>query len=178
MNTLTSGSLCFGYGGLDIALAEVFGDVELLWAADIDSAASQILSGRFPGVPNLGDIKAIDWGEVPPVDVLTAGIPCQPYSFAGKQKGLADDRDLTGQFLDAVRVLRPKLTILENVSGFKKRGLPRILGGLAEMGFDAVWHSVRASEAGAPHRRERVFLAAYPSDDGLEWFWKAWGGGE
>lgn len=179
MTTLTSGSLCTGTGGLDLAVKEVFPDAVLKWTAEIDPAASKLIDQRFPGVPNLGDIKAVDWGQVEKVDILTAGIPCQPWSEAGRRKGIDDNRDLSGYFLKAVRVLQPKLTILENVSGFRRRGLGRVLAGLAEMGMDARWHSVRAADAGAPHQRWRVFLAAYPADDGQQWRWSSWkrGGG-
>jgi DNA (cytosine-5)-methyltransferase 1 len=171
------GSLCAGYGGFELALKEVFGAIDLRWIAEKDPARDELAKRNFPAVPNLGDIKEIDWGSVPRVDIITAGIPCQPYSLAGKQKGGEDDRDLSQYFLEAIRVLQPKLALLENVPGFRSRGMPPILGALAEMGFDAVWHSVRASEAGAPHRRERVFLAAYPADHGQQWPWSAWSGG-
>ncbi len=130
-----------------------------MWVADTSKAASQLLGARY-GVPNLGDIRAVDWSAVSPVEVLVGGIPCQPYSIAGTQKGEQDERDLIPAFIEAVRVLRPKLIVVENVPGFRKGGLPRLVGALAEMGYDAQWTSVRADEAGAPHIRERTFVAA------------------
>lgn len=162
------GSLCTGYGGLETGLRMVFPLARLAWVAENDKAASVLLEARYPGVPNLGDIKAVDWSTVERVDVLAAGIPCQPHSFAGKGRGSDDERDLVGAFIEAVRALRPKLVILENVPGFKRWGLPRVLGALAELGFHVRWHSVRASEAGASHRRERVFVMAWPADAGSE----------
>lgn len=149
----------------------VFPQARLAWVADNDKAASVLLAARYPGVPNLGDIKAVDWNTVERVDLLAAGIPCQPHSYAGKGRGKDDDRDLVEAFIEAVRGLRPGIVILENVPGFKRGGLPRVLGALASMGFDARWHSVRASEAGASHRRERVFvLAVDPNSES----WKQW----
>lgn len=171
------GSLCTGYGGLEQGLKMVFPQARLAWVADNDKAASVLLAARYPGVPNLGDIKAVDWSTVERVDVLAAGIPCQPHSLAGKGLGKDDERDLVDAFIHAVRELRPKIVILENVPGFKRGGLPRVLGALASMGFHARWHSVRASEAGASHRRERLIVLAYPADDGQQWSWLARLGG-
>lgn len=171
---LSVGSICTGYGGLEQGLKMVFPQAELVWVADNDKAASLLLATRYPGVPNLGDIKQIDWSTIPRVDILTAGIPCQPFSDAGLRQGHNDERDLTSAFLECVRVLRPKLVILENVPGFRKRGFSRVLGGLASMGFRIKWHSVRASHAGASHRRERVFVLAYMQDNGQQRPWETW----
>ncbi len=84
---MLTGSLCTGYGGLDAALHEVLGG-ELAWVADIDPGASAILAHRFPSVPNLGNISKTDWSVIEPVDVLTAGFPCQDVSCAGGHAGL------------------------------------------------------------------------------------------
>jgi DNA (cytosine-5)-methyltransferase 1 len=73
------GSLCTGYGGLDLAAEAVLG-ARLAWYAETDPRASTVLTARFPGVPNLGDIRTVDWTRVEPVDVLTAGFPCQDIS--------------------------------------------------------------------------------------------------
>jgi len=172
------GSLCTGCGGLEMGLRAVIPNTELVWVADNDKAKRLVLEARYPGVPNLGDITTVDWSTVEKVDILTAGIPCQPWSLAGKQGGIDDPRDLTTAFIKAVRTLGPKYVIVENVPGFRRGGLGRILGHLSEMGFRARWHSVRASETGAPHRRERVFVKfAHSADDGQQWTWQAWRGG-
>ncbi len=70
------GSLCSGYGGLDLGVQSALGGT-LAWHAEVDANASRILARHWPGVPNLGDITAIDWRTVPRVCVLTAGFPCQ-----------------------------------------------------------------------------------------------------
>lgn len=154
-----------------MGLEMVLPSARLVWVAEIDPAASKLLEARHPGVPNLGDIKAVDWSTVEKVDVLTAGYPCQPFSDAGRRLGEEDTRDVTGDVAEAIRILRPRLAILENVSGHLRRGFSRVLGSLASMGYVARWHSVRAAEAGAPHRRERLFCLAYPADDGQQRPW-------
>jgi DNA (cytosine-5)-methyltransferase 1 len=75
---LTVGSLCTGYGGLDLAVHAVLGGT-LAWYAETDRHAQTVLTHRFPGVGNLGDIRTVEWATVTPVDVLTAGFPCQDY---------------------------------------------------------------------------------------------------
>lgn len=163
--TLRSGSLCKGYGGLELAAEAVLGPMEHAWYAENDSAASTVCAAHWPGVPNLGDITAVDWTAVPPVDVLTAGYPCQGESLAGKRRGIDDERWIwdDGVF-PAIRDLRPRLVLLENVAGHLSMGFGRVLGDLASAGFDAEWGCFRASDVGAPHRRERVFIAAWQAD--------------
>ena len=81
------GSLCTGYGGLDLGVLAALGGGRIAWCADPDPHIRQILDARMPGVPNLGDIRAVDWTAVEPVDVLTAGFPCQDISAAGRRAG-------------------------------------------------------------------------------------------
>lgn len=75
-----------GYGGLDLAVEEVLA-TDLAWYSEIDAAACEVLDARFPGVPNLGDLTAVDWEDVPPVDVVTAGYPCQPFQSRRPTQG-------------------------------------------------------------------------------------------
>ena len=183
---LRIGSLCTGYGGLDAAVQAVLGG-ELAWVADPDPGASAILAHRHPDVPNLGDITVVDWAAVEPVDVLAAGFPCQDVSTAGLRAGIAPGTrsGLWAHIAHAIRTLNPKLVVIENVRGLLSapaarglgpdgtpletadggslRALGAVLGDLADLGFDAEWVSVRASDVGAPHRRERVFLLARPA---------------
>lgn len=146
-----------------------------------------ILAHRFPDAPNLGDVSLIDWSEWQgKVDILSAGFPCQDVSHAGKRAGLKDGTR-TGLWSEVVRAiieLRPELVVLENVLGIytapatsdmepcawcvgdgsngDMRALDAVLADLAEIGFDAEWINLRASDVGAPHRRERWFCVAYP----------------
>jgi DNA (cytosine-5)-methyltransferase 1 len=153
------GSLFTGYGGLDLAVGG-----ELVWYSENNKSASRVMAGNFPGVPNLGDAKRIIWSDVDAVDVLTGGYPCQPFSKAGNREGTADDRDLWPHFLAAIRAVRPRFAVLENVREHLSLGFASVLADLADLGFDARWGVVRASDAGAPHQRPRLFAVA--SDSG------------
>lgn len=161
--TLRIGSLCSGYGGLDMA-AEWVCQAGTVWHAENAAAPSRILAARWPGVPNHGDLTRIDWHQVEPIDLLTAGYPCPPFSVAGQRKGAADVRHLWPHVHEAIRLLRPRFAILENVAGHFSLGFDRVLGDLAEIGYDASWTCVRASDVGAPHARARLFAIAYPAD--------------
>jgi DNA (cytosine-5)-methyltransferase 1 len=152
---MKTGSLCSGYGGLDMAVGGA-----LQWVCDFDKGAAKILAHRYPDVPNLHDLTLIDWTEVEPVDVITSGFPCQPFSHAGKRAGTSDDRHIWPYIADALRVLRPQYCVFENVAGHVSLGLADVLADLAALGFDAQWGTVRASDVGAPHRRERLFIVA------------------
>ncbi|WP_347975678.1 DNA cytosine methyltransferase [Microbacterium sp. ProA8] len=156
------GSLCSGYGGLDLGVMEVLGG-EVAWHVEYDTAPSKILEHHWPTIPNYGDLTTLDWSTLPPIEVLTAGYPCQPFSIAGKRKGADDERHLWPYIKDAIRQLRPRLVVLENVRGHLTLGIDRVLGDLAELGYDTRWVCLPASAAGAPHRRERIFIAAYPA---------------
>jgi DNA (cytosine-5)-methyltransferase 1 len=162
---LRIGSLCSGYGGLDIAVLAVFGG-ELAWCADNDKHVSTILAARYTSTPNLGDLTALDWAEVPTVDILCAGFPCQDISFSGRGAGIEKGvrSGIWKYIVRGIRELRPKLIIVENVAAIRSRGLNRVLGDLATLGYDASWTSIRASDIGAAHRRERVFILAYQPD--------------
>jgi DNA (cytosine-5)-methyltransferase 1 len=163
------GSLCTGYGGLDMAVEAYFG-AYTVWCAEYDKYASELIEENF-GYLNHGDISKIDWSSVEPIDILTAGYPCQPFSEAGKRKGENDERHIWPHIKEAIRVLRPRFIVLENVRGHLSLGFDRVLGDLTELGYDARWKVVRASEVGAPHNRARVFIVAYTRDEGWtdEW---------
>lgn len=113
------GELFAGYSGLGMGLKLVYPDAEVAWVSEIDPGACKVLAHRYPGAPNLGDITAIDWSQVEPVDVATAGFPCTDVSTAGKQAGLIHGTR-SGLWHEVVRYARehrPPLLILENVRG-------------------------------------------------------------
>lgn len=157
--TLRIGSLCSGYGGLDLAVEAVF-DAHTAWFCEYDRDPSAILAHHWPDTPNHGDVKNTDWSQVEPVDILTAGYPCQPFSHAGKRKGSDDPRHLWPDVARAIGALRPRLVVLENVRGHVSLGLADVLGDLSGLGYDARWGVVRAADAGAPHGRARIFIVA------------------
>lgn len=165
------GSLCTGYGGLDMAVRHVYGG-RILWCSENDRHASTVLATRFPGVPNIGDLTVADWAGLPPVDILTAGYPCQPFSDSGLKQGDNDPRHLWPHIRTAVRVLRPRITVLENVSHHRWRGFGSVLRDCAEDGLDVRWVSVRASDVGAPHRRERLFFTVTHPDGARSQRWQ------
>jgi DNA (cytosine-5)-methyltransferase 1 len=179
----TLGSLFTGYGGLDLAVVDVL-DADLRWVCDNDPAAAAILTHRHPDTPNLGDITAVDWTKVEPVDVVAGGFPCQDISKAGKGAGLAPGTrsGLWVNMADAIDQLRPALVVIENVRAILSakahcdvepcpfcmgderhpplRAFGAVLGDLADLGFHARWTVVRASDVGAPHQRQRCFIVA------------------
>lgn len=153
------GSLCSGYGGLDLAVGQHYG-AETAWFCEYDKAPSRILAHHWPDAPNHRDITTVDWSLVEPVDILTAGYPCQPFSHAGKRKGSKDERHIWPDVARAISDLRPRVIVLENVRGHVSLGLDAVLGDLAGLGYDAWWGVVRAADAGAAHNRARVFIVA------------------
>ena len=155
------GSLCSGYGGLDMAV-EAYFDAKTVWMCDNDKYASIVIKKRW-GLPNLGNLKEVDWTTVEPIDILTAGYPCQPFSNAGLRKGANDERHIWPNIKEIISQLRPRIVILENVRGHLTLGFKEVLKDLTEIGYDAKWSIVRASDVGAPHRRERLFVIAQPT---------------
>ncbi len=166
--TLTVGSLFSGIGGIDLGLERA--GMTVKWHSEIDPYACRVLKKHWPDVPNLGNIKEIDWATVEPVDVIAGGYPCQPFSTAGKRQGDKDERHLWPYFLRAISELRPRFALLENVRGHLSMGFDRVLGDFAEIGYDSEWQIVSAASVGAPHRRDRIICVAYPQSDGK------WGG--
>ncbi len=161
------GSLFSGYGGLDMAVSSVLGG-SVAWHVEYDKAPSRILAHHYPTVPNYGDVTALDFTTIEPVDVLTGGYPCQPFSHAGLRKGTNDERHLWPHVLRAIREMGPRLVVLENVRGHLTLGFDVVLSDLASVGWSARWGVVRASDAGACHQRARLFIVAYPQREGRQ----------
>ncbi|MFB7917856.1 DNA cytosine methyltransferase [Streptomyces sp. NPDC056061] len=173
MSGLRIGSVCSGYRGLDMAVEAVFGGSPA-WVADNDPGASRILAHHLPRVPNLGDITKVDWTGVEPVDIYCGGYPCQPFSTAGRRKGTMDARHIWPHIARSLRVLRPRLAVFENVAGHLSLGFDTVLADLAALGFDADWCTLRASDIGAAHQRNRLFLLAWPADTGSQGLARRW----
>lgn len=179
------GSLFSGYGGLDLAAEKLFG-AEVAWFCEWEKAPSRVLAKHYPNVPNFRDVTKVDWETVPAVDILTGGFPCQDLSLAGKRAGLVEGTrsGLWLEFAKAIEILKPKYVLIENVRGLlsaksnsdveycpycmgdagdqpNMRALGTVLASLADLGYNAEWCLLRASDVGAPHRRERIFILAY-----------------
>jgi DNA (cytosine-5)-methyltransferase 1 len=150
--------------------------------SEIDEYAISVYKKRFPDAIPLGDIRKI---QVMGIDrevqyedaqyieqgdwIITGGFPCQDISIAGKGAGIYGDRSgLWFEYARLIGEIRPRFAIMENVGALIIRGLDWVLGSLAEIGYDAEWQDIRASDVGAPHRRERIWIVAYPQSELLE----------
>jgi len=166
-------SLFSGIGGLELGLERA--GITTVGQVEISPFCRRVLVKHWPDVPRHDDVRTAPawWAstERPPVDVVFGGFPCQPFSHAGKQLGIADERWGWPWFEAVVRGVRPGYVVVENVAALlaDRAAFGRILGDLARLGFDASWSVLRASDTvGAPHIRPRVFLVAYPHGQGLE----------
>jgi DNA (cytosine-5)-methyltransferase 1 len=159
---MTFGSLFSGVGGLDLGLERA--GLRCAWQVEIDPFCRQILSKHWPNLPRHEDVRTFPPSapEVWRCDLIVGGFPCQDVSDAGRRIGIDGERSgLWSQFERVIRVLRPNYVLVENVTGLLIRGLGRVLGDLAALGFDAEWEVLSASDLGASHIRERVFVLAY-----------------
>jgi DNA (cytosine-5)-methyltransferase 1 len=166
-----------GIGGFSLGL-ERTGGFETVAFCEIEPFPRRVLAKHWPGVPIYNDVRTLTADVLRrdgiAVDVITGGFPCQDLSVAGKQRGMGEGTR-SGLWSEIVRLigeLRPQYVIVENVAALlsgpsEKRGgwFGRVLGDLAECGYDAEWENIPASALGAPHRRERVWLTAYPHQD-------------
>jgi len=158
------GSLFSGAGLGDIA-AEAIG-LSHAWFCECDPFARAVLARRWPDVPVYHDVRDIHGQDVKPVDIVIGGFPCQDISCAGSGAGLAGKRSgLWFEYARIIRELRPQYAVVENVKALLGRGLHRVLGDLAEIGYDAEWDVFPAAAFGAPHLRERLILVAYSGGD-------------
>jgi len=158
---MRAGSLFSGIGGFDLGLERA--GFTISWQVEIDPYCQRVLAKHWPNVTRYGDITAMDWTTVQPVDLLCGGFPCQDLSFAGKRAGIDGARSgLWSEYVRAIRHLRPRYVLVENVPGLlTNQYLGRVLGDLAQSGYDAEWDCIPASAVGAPHRRDRVWIVAY-----------------
>lgn len=185
---MKSGELFAGVGGLGMAVDEVFGSTPA-WFCEFDAAPSKVLAQHFPDVPNYGDVRAVDFRTVPHTQIRAGGFPCQDVSLAGRRRGMTNDTrsGLWSEFARSIEEDRPDWVVIENVRGLLSadassdmepcplcvgdnpehvlRALGAVLGDLADLGFDAEWTGIRASDIGAPHGRFRVFILAWPSSN-------------
>lgn len=135
---------------------------------EIDAACREVLARHWPDVARHDDVRtAADWWTSEHshvrVDVVSGGLPCQPFSVAGDKRGTDDDRWLWPAMFELVRTVRPRYVIVENVAHLlKSPAFGVILGDLARARFDADWTVFTACAVGGPHMRRRLFLVAHP----------------
>jgi DNA (cytosine-5)-methyltransferase 1 len=158
--------LCSGYGGFELGLRLAGIDARTVAHVERDSYAAAALVARMEEAhldpaPIWDDLTTFDSGAWRGrVDCITAGFPCQPFSLAGSQRGIDDERWLWPAIKRIVREVGPRFVFLENVPELVRGGLPFVLADLADLGFDAEWGLHSAAEVGAPHKRERFWLLA------------------
>ncbi len=158
------GSLFSGIGGLDLGLERA--GMECAWQVEVDEFCLNVTNKNWPRIVNYGDIREIH--DLPSVDLIAGGFPCQSTSVAGKKLWRNDERWLWPEFFRIVRLLRPRYVLVENPTGILHRGIGDITGDLASLGFCIEWERLRASDFGAPHRRERIFFVAHSAGKRLE----------
>jgi DNA (cytosine-5)-methyltransferase 1 len=160
-----------GIGGFSLGL-ERTGGFETVAFCEIEPFCQRVLAKHWPKVPIYDDVRELTGARLAAdgiaVDVICGGFPCQDISTAGSGIGIEGER--SGLWRDYARLigeLRPRYVFVENVAALLNRGLDRVLGDLAALGFDAEWHCIPACAVGAPHRRDRLWLAAYASGEFL-----------
>lgn len=163
---LTFGSLFSGIGGIDLGLERA--GWRCAWQVEIDAFCQKVLAKHWPFVPRFGDVRNIV--QLPRVDLIAGGFPCQDLSVAGLGKGLesGERSGLWREFRRIVAAIGPRLVLVENVGRGWKRWVPSVRGDLGQLGYTSVPIRLRASDFGAPHERSRVFvLAADAQRDGV-----------
>ena len=153
-----------GIGGFSLGL-EATGGFETVAFCDIDKYSKKVLKKQWPNVKQYEDIKELNYGRlktdgIGPIDIITGGYPCQPFSIAGRKKGEEDPRHLWPEYFRLIKELRPSWVIGENVSGHIKLGLDTVLENLESEGYSARTFSISASSVGAKHQRERIWIVA------------------
>jgi DNA (cytosine-5)-methyltransferase 1 len=169
---LNVGGLFAGIGGFELGLERAGFEIE--WQVELDPYCRAVLERHFPRARRFEDVREVGAANLAPVDLICGGFPCQDLSVAGKGAGIDGVRSgLWAEFARIVRELRPRYVLVENVpallTGKGKRWdrapIGRVLGDLAEVGYDAEWSVISAREFGAPHLRKRVWIVAYPRED-------------
>jgi DNA (cytosine-5)-methyltransferase 1 len=154
-----------GIGGFSLGL-ERAGGFQTVAFCEIDPFCRRVLAKHWPNVPCHDDVRTM---EFPQADVITGGFPCQDVSRAGKRAGLSGERSgLYRELVRALRVVRPRYAIVENVAALLGDGMGTVLGDVAESGFDIEWDCIPAQALGAPHERDRVYIVAHANNGNVD----------
>lgn len=157
-----------GIGGFSLGL-ERTGGFETVAFCEIDKFCQKVLRKHWPHVRQYTDVTKLTAAQLTAdgitVDAICGGFPCQDISLAGGGAGMGEGTrsGLWSEYARLIGELRPRYVIVENVSALLSRGLDRVLGDLAKIGYDAEWHCIPAAAVGAPHRRDRIWIVAYPN---------------
>ncbi|MDR2097684.1 MAG: DNA (cytosine-5-)-methyltransferase [Spirochaetaceae bacterium] len=160
-------SLFSGIGGFDLALYNAGLKVDNHFFSEVDRHAVEFFRRHFPNARALGDVRQIDYTSLPRGDwIITGSPPCQPFSSAGKKKGEADSRNLFPETIRSIQGLRPCFAIFENVPGVLDYVDGKILPRIEDIGYKTETIYLQARIVGADHKRERLWIIAYP--DGID----------
>jgi DNA (cytosine-5)-methyltransferase 1 len=155
-----------GIGGFSLGLERA--GMRTVAFCEVDPFCQAILRKHWADIPCHTDIRIRDFTEGE-ADIVCGGFPCQDISSSGKRTGLAGPNSgLWREMLRAIRLVRPRFAIVENVADLLDRGMGQVLGDLASIGYDAEWHCIPASYVGLPQARERVWIVANPSQSGRQ----------
>lgn len=169
MNVL---SLFSGIGGIELGLERA--GMRTVGQVELDPFCREVLTKHWPEAARHDDVRtAVTWWhsqQRPPVDLVAGGFPCQPFSEAGRRRGVADERWGWPWMRDVVAAVRPTYVLIENVHRLLRDSVAFgwLLGDLRDLGFDAEWDVVTACSVGAPHLRRRLYLVAHPQGERLE----------
>jgi DNA (cytosine-5)-methyltransferase 1 len=159
-----------GIGGFSLGLERA--GMRTVAFCEVEPFCRWWLAKQWPGRPIYGDIRELSAQHLTAdrvsVDVICGGFPCQDISSAGPKLGIDGARSgLWKEYARLIGEVRPRYVIVENVADLRIRGLERVLGDLAALGYDAEWDCVPACAVGAPHERDRLWLVAYAEREGL-----------
>ena len=185
-----------GIGGFALGAYWAGMKFENHYFSEVEPYCVELYQKRFPDAIPLGDISGIDCEKLADTEsdgmersersreeraqkdvsnggrqewIITGGFPCQDISVAGKGAGIKGSRSgLWAEYRRIIREIRPRYAIIENVAALTFRGLDRVLSDLAAIGYDAEWQDIRAEDVGAPHRRERIWIVAYPASESTD----------
>jgi len=170
MSKLRVLDLFSGIGGFSLGLERA--GMETVAFCEIEPFPRAVLRKHWPHVPCYDDIRTLTAERLSEdgitADVICGGFPCQDISVAGRGEGITGKRSgLWSEYARLISDIRPRYVIVENVAALLGRGMGRVLGDLAEIGYDAEWAVISAAAVGAPHIRERVWILAYPRHKGI-----------
>jgi DNA (cytosine-5)-methyltransferase 1 len=156
-----------GIGGFSLGLERA--GMRTVAFCEIDPFARRVLAEHWPNVPCYDDVRALTAAQLRAdgisVDVICGGFPCQDISAAGKRTGLSGARSgLWREYARLVGEVGPRYVVMENSAELLALGLGDVLGDLASLRYDARWDCIPAAVLGAPHGRDRIWLAAYPTE--------------
>lgn len=131
---------------------------------EVDPFCRSVLAKHWSDVPIYNDVRSLNGADLPHIDILCGGFPCQDVSSGGKRAGIKEGTrsGLWYEYSRLIGEIRPRYVIIENVRGLLSCGIEIVMRDLVALGYDAEWEVLPAAALGAPHHRERVFIVAYP----------------